>query len=260
MAKVRNTADERPLGARSLVASLLLRTSPPRMPGARLVQWCELFGIAEGTTRVALTRMVERGELRSADGVYELAGRVGRRRPAQDWSLDPKLQPWDGSWRLAMVSSATRAAADRSALRDAMRRLRMVELREGVWGRPDNLPRAAAPAEAWAVVDSQCTWWTAQPDVDADAERFGATQWSRTAGRLCTTLQRATAALSRPSDARLAEAFGAGVAALAHIRADPLLPAEMGPSHESADALRAAYRYFEAAFSRALRAWFRNHT
>src|SRR3954449_5940662 len=89
---------ERPLSPRSLVASLLLRTRPPRMRGARLVQWCELFGVAEGTTRVALSRMVERGELVAADGVYEIAGRVGHRRGAQDWSLDPEVKAWDGKW------------------------------------------------------------------------------------------------------------------------------------------------------------------
>jgi phenylacetic acid degradation operon negative regulatory protein len=260
MAKVRNTDEERPLGARSLVASLLLRTSPPRMAGARLVQWCELFGIAEGTTRVALSRMVERGELRSEDGVYELAGRVGGRRSAQDWSLAPKLAKWDGSWRLALVSSTTRAAADRSALRDAMRRLRMVELREGVWGRPDNLPRASAPADAWDVVDAQCSWWRARPDEALGPEQFGAVEWSRAADRFRAQLIRTTSALAQPTDSRIAAAFRAGAAALAHIRADPLLPAEMGSSHESADALRAAYRDFEAAFSGALQAWFRNHT
>ncbi|HTL87365.1 MAG TPA: PaaX domain-containing protein, C- domain protein [Acidimicrobiia bacterium] len=259
MAKDRNTADERPLGARSLIASLLLRTSPPRMSGARLVQWCELFDIAEGTARVALSRMVERGELSSEDGVYELAGRVGGRRTAQDWSLDPKRRPWDGTWSLALVSSATRAAADRTALRDAMRRIRMVELREGIWGRPDNLPRAAAPTDAWDVVDSQCTWWSARPEDELGPEPFGATEWSRAAERLRKRLTRATAALDRPTDVRIAEAFRVGVTALAHIRADPLLPAEMNSSHESADALRAAYRDFEAAFSQALQAWFRTH-
>ena len=76
--------DLKPLSARSLVASLLLRSRPPRMPGARLVQWCGLFGVAEGTARVALSRMVERGELYAHDGIYELAGRVAGRRPAQD--------------------------------------------------------------------------------------------------------------------------------------------------------------------------------
>jgi phenylacetic acid degradation operon negative regulatory protein len=259
MAKVRNTDKERPLGARSLVASLLLRTSPPRMQAARLVQWCGLFGIAEGTTRVALSRMVDRGELRSENGVYELAGRVGERRSAQDWSLDPKREPWDGSWRLAVVSASTRAAADRTALRDAMRRLRMIELREGVWGRPDNLPRAAAPADAWDVVDSQCSWWQAHPDDELGPDPFGAAQWSRTADRLRARLTRATDALAHSTDARIADAFRAGAMALAHIRADPLLPSELSPSHASGDELRSAYRDFEAAFSKALRAWFRTH-
>jgi len=37
---------ERPLSARSVIASLLLRTRPPRMSGARLVQWCGLFGVS----------------------------------------------------------------------------------------------------------------------------------------------------------------------------------------------------------------------
>ena len=40
------------------------------------MRWCGLFGVAEGTARVALSRMVDRGELRSGSGVYELAGRV----------------------------------------------------------------------------------------------------------------------------------------------------------------------------------------
>src|SRR6476646_8692421 len=109
---------ERPLPARSLIASLLLRSRPPRMRGARLVQWCGLFGIAEGTTRVALSRMVERGELRTRDGVYELAGRVQGRQRAQDWSLAPKLQPWRGEWRIAFVEPGPRESGERAALRD----------------------------------------------------------------------------------------------------------------------------------------------
>src|SRR5690242_13068454 len=66
---------ERPLAPRSLIASLLLGMRPPRMPAGRLVEWCGLFGVAEGTARVALSRMLDRGELTATDGVYELAGR-----------------------------------------------------------------------------------------------------------------------------------------------------------------------------------------
>src|SRR3954454_18658294 len=99
----RNASLDRPLTPRSLIASLLLRSQPPRMRAARLVQWCGLFGVSEGTARVALSRMVERGELRATDGVYELVGRVRGRASAQDWSLDPKLQRWRGEWRTAYV-------------------------------------------------------------------------------------------------------------------------------------------------------------
>src|SRR5207249_4125877 len=129
------------------------------------VQWCDLFGVPEGTTRVALSRMVERGELRTIDGMYELAGRVGGRRQMQDWSLAPRLRRWNGDWCFAIVEGGARGAAERSALRDAMRQCRLREVREGVWTRPDNLPRASAPASAWDVVETQCQWWTARPEA-----------------------------------------------------------------------------------------------
>ena len=251
---------ERPLAPRSLVASLLLRTRPPRMRGSRLVQWCELFGVTEGTTRVALSRMVERGELLVRDGVYELAGRVGTRRGAQDWSLDPKLGRWRGSWRTAVVPAGPRDATRRAALRDAMRRLRYAALREGVWTRPDNLPRASAPAEWWAAVDAQCDWWTARPDADAVAlagELFEHAPWAARAGALTVQLEDVTRALSAtaPAEGALAEGFVAGAASVAHIRADPLLPPELADARPG-DALRRAYRAYEAAFSARLREWF----
>src|SRR4051812_28186780 len=91
---------ERPLAPRSLIASLLLGMRPPRMPASRLVEWCGLFGVAEGTARVALSRMVDRGELIAADGVYELAGRLQERQFAQEWSLAPRPKVWDGGWLL----------------------------------------------------------------------------------------------------------------------------------------------------------------
>jgi phenylacetic acid degradation operon negative regulatory protein len=258
MSKERNASDllERPLGPRSLVLSLLLRTPGQRMPGARLVQWCALFDVAEGATRVALSRMVEREELRTEDGVYELAGRVGRRRSAQDWSIDPKLRVWDGEWRMAIVLEGARPAAERSALRDATRRLRMAEVRAGCWTRPDNLPRASAPDEAWRVVDAQCAWWTVAPDDSPSAwadELFGVGEWSARARRLSAQLRKAGPRTP------LADGFVLAAASLAHIRNDPLLPPELGPSSEAGDALRAAYRTYESEFSSALRAWFRSH-
>ena len=50
--------ESRPLTARSLVASLLLGTVPPDLPGQRLVRVGERFGFSETAIRVALSRMV----------------------------------------------------------------------------------------------------------------------------------------------------------------------------------------------------------
>jgi phenylacetic acid degradation operon negative regulatory protein len=254
MSATRNT-----LSARSLIASLLLRSRPPRMRGSRLVQWCALFGVSEGTARVALSRMVERGELRSSDGVYELAGRVGARRPAQDWSIDPVLLEWHGDWHIAVVEDVARSAGDRTRLRDAMRRLRLAELRPGVWTRPANLPRASASPEAWEIADDQCRWWAAQPD-DEPAQLaqalFDSRGWASRARSHAARLERATVDV----DDRLPAAFLAGTEAVAHLRADPLLPEQLGPSSEAGRRLRAAYHAYEAAFSNALQAWFRSHT
>ncbi len=253
---------ERPLTARSVIASLLLGMARPRLSGARLVRWCELFGISEGTARVALSRMSERGELRADDGVYELAGRVRARQPAQDWSVHPHLDPWDGSWRLAVVvADGARTAGDRGALRDAMRQLRFELLREGVWTRPDNLPRAAAPAGAWEVARDQCAQWVGVPEEPAVVlamQLFDPPAWAGRGVMLRRRLDRATAAVGSSTDAKwLAHAFVVGAAVLAHLRADPLLPPELCPRPWPGEALRAAYADYRGAFSEAVREWFR---
>jgi phenylacetic acid degradation operon negative regulatory protein len=253
---------ERPLTARSVVLSLLLGMHPPRMPAQRLVQWCELFDIAPGTTRVALSRMADRGELRARDGVYELAGRVAERQRAQDWSIDPSLGEWDGRWSLALVTVDARSAAARAALREAMRRCRYAEVREGCWTRPDNLPRAAAPDEAWAVVDEQCARWTGAPDGRARevaAALFDPHGWAERAQELSRRTVAATERLQRDGADHLAAAFLLGAATLQHVRNDPLLPAALLPARWPGDDLRAAYRAYQAAFADATVAWFRGH-
>jgi phenylacetic acid degradation operon negative regulatory protein len=233
---------------------------PSRLSGARIVRWCGIFGIPEGTARVALHRMVTSGELTASDGVYELAGRMQARQPAQDWSLTPKLGRWTGEWLIAAVVEGGRSAADRTALRDAMRRARLVEYREGMWIRPDNVPRAAAPSEVWDVIDEQCTWWTGRPDEDAHTlagELFATRAWATRAQRLDSRLDSFSAALPG-NDRTLAAAFEAGASALAHIRADPLLPPELCPAPWPGDGLRSTYRTFQPRFAAAARDWFRS--
>ena len=97
--------DERPLTARSVIASTLLGTTPPRLPGRLLVRAGALFGLAEGTVRTALSRMVAAGELTADDGTYALAGPLLARQARQDESRRAVVaaETWDGGWTMAVV-------------------------------------------------------------------------------------------------------------------------------------------------------------
>jgi phenylacetic acid degradation operon negative regulatory protein len=253
----------RPLTARSVIASLLLGMHPPRMPARRLVQWCELFEIRSGAARVALSRMTERGELHAADATYELAGTIRSRQASQDWSLQPEIGAWDGRWTIALVvaeNGAARSAEDRAALRTSLRRCRFGELREGCWTRPANLPRAAAPDDAWAIADAQCRWWHGGPDDGAAAlveQLFAVRAWAARATELLRRNERVVGALGQFDHSALREGFVVGAATLQHIRNDPLLPAELLPARWPGDELRDAYRAYERAFSATVADWFR---
>ena len=183
----------RPLNARSVILSTLLGTEPPRMAVAQLLRATALFGISDGTVRTALSRMVGKGELRVDGATYELAGPLLTRRTRQDDSRRAERVEWSGRWRLAVVAGEPRAASERGALRGAMATLRMAELREGVWTRPDNLPADRAPT-ATSVVDGQCAWGMWWPDDDGAtlaASLWDLDGWAGTA----TELRREMAAL-----------------------------------------------------------------
>ncbi len=166
----------RPLSARSVVASVLLGTHPPRLSAAALVELCGRFGISGGTTRVALSRMVAAGELAAEDGHYRLigAGLLSRQR-TQDDALDPPAGPWTGDWRMAVVVSSGRAAAERIELRRALADARFAQWREGVWLRPDNLGRPGEPTVSSRQGrrkppgDVPVRWLVARPDDDPAA-------------------------------------------------------------------------------------------
>src|SRR5690348_17330709 len=93
----------RPLSARSVLASTLLGIDPPWLPTRLLVRSGELFGIAEGTTRVAVSRMVAAGELVAERDGYGLAGPLLARQDRQRASRRAEQGPWNGRWVLAVV-------------------------------------------------------------------------------------------------------------------------------------------------------------
>lgn len=246
-------AGSRPFSARSVIASTLLGTYPPRLSPRRLVLSCALFGIGEGAARVALSRMLAAGELTLDDGRYALAGQLlGRQTRQSDSRTGVSNIRWDGSWIVLVVTAANRDPSTRTELRSAMRRLHVPELREGTWLRPDNLD-AQRDALAAAVVARQCTTLRGAHPSDAGvlvAELFDLDTWAVTARRLIVELDTAEKQLSSNDDpAVLADAFARNAAVLRHLLADPLLPSELLPVRWPGTELRYSFDGFDRAFS-----------
>lgn len=226
------------LSARSAVLSVLLGTHPPRLPARQLVRVGALFGIAEGTVRVALSRMVAAGDLIQEDRFYTLSERLIERQARQDESRDPHTRPWDGTWEVAVVTAERRAPADRAAFRHMMTALRLAELREGTWLRPANLVR-----EWPEIVTAQCTLIDGRPHGDPTPLLWDLDGWAAEAHRLERELERADG---------LAEGFLVSAAVLRHLLADPLLPAELLPAGWPGARLRARYDDFDARYREVL--------
>jgi phenylacetic acid degradation operon negative regulatory protein len=246
--------DPRPLSARSVVASTLLGMHPPVLPARVLVRSGELFGIAEGTTRTALSRMVAAGELVAEDGSsYRLVGRLLDRQARQDMSRRRHPWGWDGRWwRMAVVVADRRSAEERAALRASLLAARYAELREGVWTRPDNLPgeRPSAPG---------CEWIKGE---FADAPAMAATLWdldgwATRAVELRGEVEAWTPRLVAEGVDVLAPTFVLSADVLRHLQADPLLPRELLPRDWPGDALRRSYDAFDTAFKRTWTTWYR---
>jgi len=256
---VEHLGTSRPLTARSVIASTLLGMHPPRLSSRLLVASGSLFGIAEGTTRTAMSRMVRAGELEPDDGGYRLAGALLSRQARQDASRIGRRRRWTGRWELAVVAAERRPAGERAALREAARRLQLGVRREGVWLRPANLDPARL-ADAWAVVDAQCERFDARPSGDPvalAATLWDLDGWALDAEALRAALRRLEGPLERGDTRRLADAFVLSATVLRHLLADPLLPDELLAGEWPGGVLRAEYERFDVAFKAVWREWFR---
>lgn len=240
----------RSLTARSAVASTLLGVDPPRLPAAHLVEAGRLFGIAEGTTRVALSRMVAAGELSADGGSYRLVGRLLERRARQDQSRTPPLKEWSGAWVMAVVASGRRDAETRAELRRAAEALRLAELREGVWMRPDNLDEQRL-REAMVVLTNQCDLFSVAPEggpAGLSARLWDLPAWVAEAGALEEDMGPVIDRLDSQETPALGPAFLLGAAVLRHLLADPLLPDALLPDQWPGADLRTLYDRYLAAY------------
>jgi phenylacetic acid degradation operon negative regulatory protein len=253
---------DRPLSARSVLASALLGADQPHLTVGELVAMASLFGISEGAARTCLWRMVSAAELISDDGSYALAGRLSERRQRVDEASridDVAARPWDGTWELAVVSLERRPAADRLGLRKAATALHLAELREGVWIRPDNLDPQRLPMSR-AVLDQQCTHFhNAATDITADTMRslFALDAWADDAIILLDAMKDELDAARDDATESFSYQFALSIAVVRHLQLDPQLPVELIPAHWPGRALRSTYRRFDGAFKRRMNSAFR---
>lgn len=202
--------------------------------------------------------MVAAGEAVGEDGGYRLVGSLVARQQRQEASRRAEVRSWDSTWELASVDGdGRRSAGDRAALREALAALRLAELREGLWGRPDNLDPARAPA-ATAEVDRWCRRWRGArptPAVEVDG-LWDLRGWEDGARDLRGRMAALLPALTDGDVAALADGFVVSAAVLRHLQADPLLPADLLGERWPGDALRSDYDTYDAAYRRTLRRWF----
>jgi phenylacetic acid degradation operon negative regulatory protein len=261
--RVSDLIGNRPLSARSVLASALLGADQPHLTVAELVAVASLFGISDGAARTCLWRMVSNGELTADGGSYALAGRLLERRQRVDEASridDAAGHRWDGTWELAIVSLERRPATDRLELRKAAIALHLAELREGVWIRPDNLDPQRLPTSR-AVLDQQCTHFhNAATDITADKMRslFSLDKWTDDAGALIEAMNVALKPDKHDdSTESIRYKFALSIAVVRHLQLDPMLPVELIEDHWPGHTLRSTYRRFDDAFKQRMNSVFR---
>jgi phenylacetic acid degradation operon negative regulatory protein len=217
------------VSARSTLLSVLLGAHPPALPARELVAAAELVGVSEPTARVALSRMVAAGDLLRDGTSYALAHRLVERQRRQDAAVDPATRAWRGDWEQVVIVASGRSAAERAGLRAQLTGLRLAELREGVWMRPDNL-RRDWPGELDGVV-RRFTVRSAE-DAGLAAELWDLAGWASYGRSLLDVLARTDDPATR---------FAAIASSVRHLLADPVLPAELLPPDWPGAELRDAY-------------------
>jgi phenylacetic acid degradation operon negative regulatory protein len=240
----------RPMNARSVLLSVLLGLPTPRLVADAPGRLAELFGIARGTMRTALSRMVAAGELAVVDGAYELRGaRLLARKQAQDVGRRPAGDTWDGTWWVVTVVAPARTLSARRDFRAAMVNARMGELRPETWLRPANLPAPAGVEEAIAVRGTL----TGRDPEDLVAMLWDLEAMAARSAELHAELQAGVDMLQSTGIGALAQTMPIAAAAVRFLRAEPLLPRRLAPPDWPVDSLRDRYADFDRTFGRVLR-------
>ena len=134
--------------AKRIILELMSATDGHEATAASLVAAGNLLGVADGSVRVALTRLVADGTLVVSErGVYRLgASATAVNREVTSWRmLESQVRRWDGSW--VCVQPPAGPAPSAAAVRRRERALRLLGFRalhDGLAVRPDNLAGGVA--------------------------------------------------------------------------------------------------------------------
>ncbi len=248
---------------------MLLGVHPPILPVRSIVRTTELFGINEGTTRVALSRLVADHDVVAEDSRYRLSDRLLARQQRLDEGRSPATRPWRGSWEMAVIGPAVQSAAERATVVAELAALRLGELRSGVWTRPANLGRAwpnslqdlvwrfevrLGPTPGPSSV-GRSSGRSSEPWRPAEASTLAASLWDLKgwAGQADALLS-AFAAESTP-----ARRFVTAAAIVRHLQTDPQLPSTLLPDRWPGPRLRRAYAGYVRELDELLRRERRRH-
>ena len=151
---------------------------------------------------------------------------------------------------MAVVTTTGSTADLRMARRRGLSYVRLAELREGVWMRPDNLA-VALPEELGVHVELM----RARP---REPGRLGGTLWDLAGwADRAHQLRTAMAALTPDCAEALAPGFVLSAAVLRHLQADPLLPAALLPDDWPGVVVRQDYDRWDSQYRATLREWSR---
>lgn len=244
----------RRLNARSLALSALLGTHPPALPARAFVALAELFGIAGGTMRTALSRMAAAGEVEASTGWYRLTGRLLERQESQDIGRRPPTPVWDGRWHTVIAAADQRDLADRRHFRAVLTHHRFGELRPDTWLRPANLPAPVLGTSAFVL-----TGTVDRSDEPKLVERL----WDvpsivRRTHHLLDEIERLRATTDLTAHASIPGTFTLAAAIVRFLRTDPLLPEVLTPPDWPLDELRDRYDGLEADLQATLRDFLRS--
>ena len=227
----------RPLTARSIILSTLLGAPDGAATSNELVLVARNFNITDNALRAALSRMLTGGDVERSDGRYQLSERLRLRQHRQEHAVRPPSPDWDGTWQVAVVTTAGRGATERAELRKALRNAGLGELREGVWMRPAN------PGAVLGDIPDILELRAARPASDAAAlveQLFDLPGWARKARHLAAAYSRAGTDIDR---------FTIIAATVRHLVADPALPPSLLPADYPAKVLRHLYSDYRSVLA-----------